>query len=99
MKHSNSFAILIFIIVFGIGEGLVYNMYGLVNLNSLLGGISVLVIALAFSSSVQVADQWEKVVVLRLGKFRALKGPGLFFIIPIIDSVPYWIDTDRKSVV
>jgi regulator of protease activity HflC (stomatin/prohibitin superfamily) len=30
---------------------------------------------------------------LRLGKFRALKGPGLFFIIPVIDAIPYWIDT------
>jgi regulator of protease activity HflC (stomatin/prohibitin superfamily) len=32
-------------------------------------------------------------VILRLGKFRSLKGPGLFFIIPIIDAIPYWIDT------
>lgn len=30
---------------------------------------------------------------LRLGRFRALKGPGLFFINPVIDSIPYWIDT------
>jgi len=39
-----------------------------------------------------VANQWERVVVLRLGHFLSLKGPGLFFIIPIIDTVPYWID-------
>jgi regulator of protease activity HflC (stomatin/prohibitin superfamily) len=32
-------------------------------------------------------------VVLRLGRFHSLKGPGLFFIIPIIDTIPYWIDT------
>jgi len=32
-------------------------------------------------------------VVLRLGKFRSLEGPGLFFIIPVIESIPYWIDT------
>jgi regulator of protease activity HflC (stomatin/prohibitin superfamily) len=32
-------------------------------------------------------------VILRLGKFHSLKGPGLFFLIPIIDSIPYWIDT------
>jgi regulator of protease activity HflC (stomatin/prohibitin superfamily) len=31
--------------------------------------------------------------VLRLGRFRSLEGPGLFFIIPIIETVPYWIDT------
>lgn len=38
------------------------------------------------------ADQWEKAVVLRNGKFRGLYGPGLFWIIPIIDQVPMWID-------
>ena len=38
------------------------------------------------------ADQWEKAVVLRNGKFRRLAGPGLFWITPIIDQVPIWID-------
>ncbi len=41
----------------------------------------------------KIADQWEKAVILRLGHFHSLQGPGLFFIIPIIDTVPYWIDT------
>ena len=40
----------------------------------------------------KVAAQWEKAVVLRLGKFRGLKGPGLFWIVPIVDSIPSWID-------
>jgi regulator of protease activity HflC (stomatin/prohibitin superfamily) len=40
-----------------------------------------------------VADQWTRGIVLRLGKFRGLEGPGLFFIIPIVESIPYWIDT------
>jgi regulator of protease activity HflC (stomatin/prohibitin superfamily) len=39
-----------------------------------------------------VADQWDRAVILRLGKFHALKGPGLFFMIPVVDSIPYWID-------
>jgi regulator of protease activity HflC (stomatin/prohibitin superfamily) len=42
--------------------------------------------------AVKVADQWEKAVVLRLGKFKALNGPGLFWIVPIIDTIPEWID-------
>ena len=42
--------------------------------------------------ALKVASQWEKVVVLRLGKFRQLAGPGLFWIIPIVDTVPAWID-------
>lgn len=40
----------------------------------------------------KVANQWEKAVVLRLGKFHGLRGPGMFWIIPIIDSTPSWID-------
>ncbi len=42
--------------------------------------------------AVKVASQWEKVIVLRLGKFMGLKGPGLFWIIPIVDSANTWID-------
>ncbi len=50
-------------------------------------------IAIAVSSGIQVADQWDKAVILRLGHFHSLKGPGFFFIIPVIDAIPYWIDT------
>jgi len=49
-------------------------------------------IALFALFSIKVAAQWEKAVVLRLGKFSGLKGPGFFWIIPIIDSVVMWID-------
>lgn len=42
--------------------------------------------------ALKVASQWEKVVVLRLGKFMKLAGPGAFWIIPIIDNTPTWID-------
>jgi regulator of protease activity HflC (stomatin/prohibitin superfamily) len=52
-----------------------------------------LAIAVIVMFAVKVAAQWERVVVLRLGRFRALKGPGLFVVIPIIDTVPTWIDT------
>jgi regulator of protease activity HflC (stomatin/prohibitin superfamily) len=42
--------------------------------------------------ALKVAAQWDKAVVLRLGKFHALRGPGLFWIIPIVDTIPSWID-------
>jgi len=42
--------------------------------------------------ALKVASQWEKAVVLRLGKFHGLRGPGAFWIIPIIDAIPSWID-------
>ena len=51
------------------------------------------VLALTLSSAIKVANEWERLVVLRLGKFLALKGPGLVFIIPVIDTIPYRIDT------
>jgi len=42
--------------------------------------------------SPRVAQQWERAVILRLGRFVGLRGPGLFFIIPFIDRVSSWID-------
>jgi regulator of protease activity HflC (stomatin/prohibitin superfamily) len=45
-----------------------------------------------FLLAIKVASQWEKAVVLRLGKFRGLAGPGLFWIVPVVDTIPEWID-------
>lgn len=42
--------------------------------------------------ALRVASQWEKAVILRLGKFKKLAGPGAFWLIPAIDNVPNWID-------
>ena len=49
-------------------------------------------VALYFLFALKIARQWEKAVVLRLGKFRTLAGPGMFWVIPIIDSLANWID-------
>jgi regulator of protease activity HflC (stomatin/prohibitin superfamily) len=49
-------------------------------------------IAAFIAASMKIADQWERVVILRLGKFTELKGPGVFFIIPVIEKIAYWID-------
>jgi len=42
--------------------------------------------------SVKMAQQWEKAVILRLGKLQSVKGPGLFILVPIVDQVAMWID-------
>jgi regulator of protease activity HflC (stomatin/prohibitin superfamily) len=42
--------------------------------------------------ALKIARQWEKAVVLRLGKFNGLRGPGMFWIIPVVDITPIWID-------
>jgi regulator of protease activity HflC (stomatin/prohibitin superfamily) len=93
MKTKSSFSVLIFFVILAIGLALAYSGYGFQQSTGAIwvGAISFLV-ALIVSSSIKIADQWEKAVVLRLGRFHSLRGPGLFFIIPIIDTVPYWID-------
>jgi len=42
--------------------------------------------------ALKIANQWEKAVVLRLGKFHGLKGPGPFWIVPLMDAIPTWVD-------
>jgi len=44
------------------------------------------------AASLEVAAEWERAVVLRAGRFQQLKGPGIFSIIPVIDTVVYYID-------
>ncbi len=61
-----------------------------------------ILLSFILASSIRIADQWEKAVVLRMGKFTGLKGPGIFMIIPIIDRVDTYIDqrirvTDFKA--
>lgn len=57
-------------------------------LAALIGIAAGLVVLLA----VRVARQWQKAVVLRLGKFHGLRGPGIFCVIPGLDTIPYWVD-------
>lgn len=51
-----------------------------------------LALALLVGAAVKVARQWERAVVLRLGRFQTLRGPGMFFIVPLVDTIAYWID-------
>ena len=59
-----------------------------------LGGVTIALnlVALYLLFSLKVADQWEKAVILRLGRFHGLRGPGLFWIVPVIDRASIWID-------
>ena len=51
-----------------------------------------ILISLLLMYALKIASQWEKAVVLRFGKFRGLMGPGLFWIIPVVDTIAQWID-------
>ena len=94
MKSASSLSVLVFIVILGAGLGIAFALRGATP-GWTIYGISLLAFLLASlaSSALQVANQWDKAVVLRLGRFQALRGPGLFFIIPIVDSIVYWIDT------
>ena len=54
--------------------------------------VAIAVISVFIPQSLIMANQWERAVVLRLGKLQGIKGPGLFIIVPIIDTVATWID-------
>jgi regulator of protease activity HflC (stomatin/prohibitin superfamily) len=58
----------------------------------LYAGIAVVVVAVVIASALKMANTWEKFVILRAGKLRGVKGPGLFLIIPVIDHVIAIID-------
>lgn len=72
------------------------------NIYSIIFGIAGVIVAMLLASAVKIANQWEKAVILRMGRFIALRGPGIFLIIPIIDRVYNYIDqrvrvTDFKA--
>jgi regulator of protease activity HflC (stomatin/prohibitin superfamily) len=93
MKNNSSFAVLVFFVIFGLGAAISYSLFTVsANGEGIWVLASALFLAIVISSAIKVADQWNKAVVLRLGRFHSLKGPGLFFIIPVIDNIPYWID-------
>ncbi|HUQ98588.1 MAG TPA: slipin family protein [Gemmatimonadaceae bacterium] len=76
--------ILIFALVFGIFLTAATQNPGWLMLGILVG--------LVFSQSPKIAKQWERAVVLRLGRYTGLKGPGLFWITPFIENVSIYID-------
>jgi regulator of protease activity HflC (stomatin/prohibitin superfamily) len=93
MKTKSSFSVLIFFVILAIGVALAYASYDVQDSTRTIWiGVISFLVALIVSSAIKIADQWEKAVVLRLGRFHSLRGPGLFFIIPVIDTVAYWID-------
>src|SRR5205823_10003001 len=54
--------------------------------------IGALILGILAALSPKVAQQWEKAIILRLGKYTAMKGPGLFWVVPLIDSISAWVD-------
>jgi len=100
MKTKNLFNVIsttVIIIISGIFVGMFYLNY--LDIKLLIG---LIVLTILIASSIKIADQWEKAVLLRMGKYIGLKGPGVFFIVPILDKVIDYVDqrvrvTDFKA--
>jgi len=87
VEGVNPIALTVLVIMVGISIALSYlNLIGAPLL------VSLLVFSAIVASAIRMADQWEKAVVLRMGKYRGLRGPGLFVIIPIVDKIDKFID-------
>ncbi|HKZ01858.1 MAG TPA: slipin family protein [Pyrinomonadaceae bacterium] len=56
------------------------------------GLVAAVLLGTLLAQAPKIARQWERAVVLRLGRYTGLRGPGLFWIIPFVDSIPAWVD-------
>jgi regulator of protease activity HflC (stomatin/prohibitin superfamily) len=93
MRKTSSFPTFVFFLIEILGIALALLLYRSLDVVGAITLVALATILGAFvARALQVAAAWDRAVVLRLGKFRALRGPGLFGIIPIIDTIPYWID-------
>ncbi len=89
---TNSVATLIFIVILGVGGIFAFATANVSYVGSIGIGVVTFLIAIVASSSTKVADQWDRAVVLRLGRFHVVRGPGLFLMIPVMDKISHWID-------
>jgi regulator of protease activity HflC (stomatin/prohibitin superfamily) len=93
MAKQHPFPYLLFLVIAVPGGWAAYQGYATTGESGFLAlGAGAFILALFVAGSIKIADQWENAVVLRLGKFQELRGPGIFFIIPLVDSIAYWID-------
>jgi regulator of protease activity HflC (stomatin/prohibitin superfamily) len=93
MRTKSVFGGFVFAVLLAISLAIAYSVYQSSDVAGIVIAAIGFLIALMASAAIKIADPWDKAVVLRLGHFQSLRGPGLFFIIPVLDTIPYWIDT------
>lgn len=90
LKDANPLSLTLSVIVVTIGAVIAAMGEGDRTLVAL--GIVLIFLGVLIPFTLKMANQWERAVVLRLGKLDTIAGPGLFMIIPVVDQVAYWID-------
>ena len=90
----NGVAVTIAIVFIGVAVlgAIVLNNYGVADWIIVVYTVVLIVVGLNIMLSLKIADQWEKAIVLRFGKFHGLRGPGMFWIVPVVDVIAKWID-------
>jgi regulator of protease activity HflC (stomatin/prohibitin superfamily) len=81
---------IIWLLVAGVGSGLSTKILGPRDMG--WGIFASIVLAFIIAAAVRIANEWERVTVLRLGKFVGMKGPGMFFIVPVFETTPFTVD-------
>jgi len=65
---------------------------------SLIEGVIILIVAAILLSGIKIVKEWERIPILRLGRYIGLKGPGIIYVIPFIDKVPMRISTRLDTI-
>lgn len=92
--HLNGVALFLCIVFISLSVGVAIYMdeHDATTFWTVAVSIVLVLIGMVILYSLRIARQWEKAVVLRLGKFHSLRGPGVFWLFPLIDSVSIWVD-------
>ncbi|MBS0530830.1 MAG: slipin family protein [Proteobacteria bacterium] len=91
-KGTNQLAFVLAVIVLALAVAAGWVAYDAAWRGGYLLAAVLVIVAILIPQAIKVADQWERAVVLRLGKLTAIRGPGLFVIVPFIDTVASWLD-------
>src|SRR2546422_5086858 len=93
LENSSGTVSRVNVVAIGILLGsLVLGIFGLIATGNPIPLVAMIVVGIVLMQSPRIAQQWERAIVLRLGRFIGLRGPGLFWIVPFIESVSSWID-------
>jgi regulator of protease activity HflC (stomatin/prohibitin superfamily) len=90
--HVNAPAVVLAALVIALGAAIV--AYGAQGAGAVMiaVGVVLIVIGVLIPMALKLANQWERAVVLRLGRLSKVAGPGMFLIIPVIDEITAWLD-------
>jgi regulator of protease activity HflC (stomatin/prohibitin superfamily) len=91
-RGTNRFAIVLAVVVLALAGLAGWSAYGANSRSGYIVAAILVIIAVLIPQAIRVADQWERAVVLRLGKLSAVRGPGIFFIVPFVDEIASWLD-------